>query len=256
MREVPSENEAGSPPLGERFAGALRGQRHGGVDVSPGQIDAFAHALYDSETSAAATAWSWLERFASADRLYEALFVPAALRLGEWWESDEVCFATVTLGMATLQRLLWSVRPTAQAHQPQGVQTRLLLAPVPGQQHTFGLNLLCEQLRARGGRPMLLACPSRQELLAAVKFGGFEAVGLSVGCDEHLHGLPALAQAVRDAAPRPLRVLLGGPLAVKLAALSERYGVDEVVVERPVERLCELLFEAPADRDAAAAVAA
>jgi hypothetical protein len=32
--------------------------------------------------------------------------------------------------------------------------------------------------------------------------------------------------------------------------------VDEVVVERPVERLCELLFEAPADRDAAAAVAA
>ena len=256
MRGVPDEDEERSPSLGECFTGVSRSQRRGGVDVSPGQIDAFAQALYDNEASAAATAWSWLERFASADRLYEALFVPAAIRLGEWWESDEVCFATVTLGMATLQRLLWSVRPTVQAHERQGVQTRLLLAPVPGQQHTFGLNLLCEQLRARGGRPMLLACPSRQELLTAVKFGGFEAVGLSVGCDEHLHGLPALAQAVREAAPRPLRVLLGGPLAVKLVALAERYGVDEVVIERPVERLCELLFEAPADRDVDAAVAA
>ena len=200
--------------------------------------------------------WRWLEVCGSADRLYETLFVPAAIRLGEWWESDAVCFATVTLGMATLQRLLWSVgRATPQA-PAVGRQTRLLLAPVPGQQHTFGLNLLCEQLRARGGRPVLLACPTREELLAAVRFGGFEAVGLSVGCDDHLHGLPALAKAVRQAAGKPLHLMLGGPLAGRLSALSERYGVDEVVSEAAVERLCALLFQSQGERDSSASAAA
>ena len=237
---------------------SVSGARPGARTEAPsaGQIDAFAHDLYDREAAAAATAWAYLEGLGSADRLYEALFVPAAIRLGEWWESDEVCFATVTLGMATLQRLLWSVRPPGLQPNVSGTETRLLLAPVPGQQHTFGLNLLCEQLRARGGRPMLLACPTRHELITAVKFGAFQVVGLSVACDEQLHGLPELAQAVREASPKPVHMLLGGPLAGRLSALADRYGVDEVVVERPVERLCSLLFEAPQDRAGSSAVAA
>ena len=219
------------------------------------QIDAFARDLCDREAVATATAWAWLETCGSADRLYETLFIPTAIRLGEWWESDEMCFTTVTLSMSMLQRLLWSVGRISANAAVSVPQTRLLLAPVPGQQHTFGLNLLCEQLRARGGRPVLLAYPTREELIAAVKFGGFDTVGLSVGCDDHLHGLPELARALRDAAPGSMRLLLGGPLAGRLSALAGRYAVDEVVNDRPVDRLCELLFQSPSRRQAAAAAA-
>ncbi len=223
--------------------------------LTSAQLDAFAHDLCDREEAAIAMSWRWLEVSGSADRLYESLFVPAAIRLGEWWESDAICFATVTLGMATLQRLLWSVGRAIPAAPAVGRQTRLLLAPVPGQQHTFGLNLLCEQLRARGGRPVLLASPTRDELLAAVRFGGFEVVGLSVACDDHLHGLPALVRAVREAATKPMRLMLGGPLAGKLSALAERYGVDEVITDAAVERLCALLFQSRSERDEAVAAA-
>ena len=249
----PSQTET---PRGGALALDAASDRITGHTLTSKELDAFAHDLSDREDAAAEMSWRWLEVCGSVDLLYESLFVPAAIRLGEWWESDAVCFATVTMGMATLQRLLWSVGRATPAAPAAGRQTRLLLAPVPGQQHTFGLNLLCEQLRMRGGRPVLLACPTREELLKAVQFGGFEAVGLSVGCDDHLHGLPALAKAVREAAVKPLRVLLGGPLAGKLAALADRYGVDEVVTEAPVDRLCALLFETASERASSTVAAA
>lgn len=215
---------------------------HAGEWVSERELERFARALCEDDGGAEAAALRLLARTGSPEAVQEGLLAAAARRLGAWWDEDRICLATVAIGMAGLQRLLWRLGRTGPAAAVPADQLRLLLAGVPGDAHSFGLNLLAEQLRRRGGRPTVLPCPRAHELERAVARGGFEAVGLSVGSDASLNALPALAARLREAAPRPFHLLAGGPLAAELRRRPKQGGVDEVVVEAAVERLSTLLF--------------
>ena len=79
------------------------------------------------------------------------LLAPAARWLGKAWEDDRCDFSTVTLGLMRLQHMVRDygrmltrdVRPTAQGR-------RILLANPPGEQHSFGRDMLAGFFRRAG----------------------------------------------------------------------------------------------------------
>jgi methylmalonyl-CoA mutase cobalamin-binding subunit len=228
------------------------GREDGALPGRPAEveIDAFARALAGLDTPDALGVL--LDR-GSAAWLRREVFPAAARRLGDWWDSDEICFATVTLGMTYLQRLAWmhgrAVAPAGPLRPP------MLLAALPGEQHTFGLNLLVEDLRARGVEPAVLPCPTREALVSAAASGRFTIIGLSAGTDDRLAEVAPLASRLRRAAPGRVRLLLGGPVVTSLAASA--VGVDEIVgapggAMSAVDRLCALASHATFDHAAAA----
>jgi methylmalonyl-CoA mutase cobalamin-binding subunit len=221
--------------------------RRDGLDApSASELDAFALALIGEEAEAALSVLltrgpaSWLRR---------EVFGPAARRLGDWWVSDRICFFTVTLGMAYLQRLFLAhgrAAPNTLALHPP-----LALAAMPGEQHTFGLNLLMEELRDRGVEAALLPCPTRETLTAAAASGRFAVIGLSVGCETRLSEVASLVQALRRAAPDRIRLVLGGPAIEEMTLAGS--GVDEILSrDIAVDRLCALAAQGTVPRAAAA----
>lgn len=224
----------------------LEDGRRGSRPPGAAEIDAFALALAGLEPESALQA---LLAKGSAAGLRRRVFAPAARRLGDWWVEDRICFATVTLAMAHLQRLAWAHGRAAS--QPFARHPAMVLAAMPGEQHTFGLNLLLEDLRERGVEPAVLPCPTRETLLAAAGSGRFAVIGLSAGSDDRLAEVGPLALALRRAARGRIRIVLGGPAAEW--AVAPCPGVDEILgAARALDRLCTLASQATGVRAVAA----
>ena len=76
----------------------------------------------------------------SPEALYTELLTPVARKLGDMWVEDECTFADVTLAVLRLQNAQRSLAPQFVGQSMPGVGApRILLLPVPGEQHTFGL---------------------------------------------------------------------------------------------------------------------
>lgn len=154
---------------------------------------------------------------------------PAARRLGQLWESDECDFMEVTLAIGRLQRLLRVFAPT-----PVGVDLdagrRLLLAPAPGEQHTFGLSVVGDVFRQGGWDVQVQLETDGQDLLLDVGQGWFDAAGFTVAAEERLDALTALIKRVREASINPrLCIMVGGSLFLQRPDLMARVSVDVVV---------------------------
>lgn len=71
------------------------------------------------------------------ESLYLDLLAPAARHLGELWCADACDFASVTLALGRLQKVMHQLSPAFEGdvqHREHG--RRALLVPVPGEQHT------------------------------------------------------------------------------------------------------------------------
>lgn len=160
---------------------------------------------------------------------------PAAAELGRLWESDECSFADVTVGVVRLQccaRRLGRASPLLLAPDALPTAPRALLAPVPGEQHGFGLALVADAFRRAGWD--VTQAPVGLSPVAAVAAQAYDLVGLSVGTTSRGAGVPALCADLRRASRRPgLGVLLGGPLfAVPgLPVTAAPWGADAVALD-------------------------
>lgn len=145
--------------------------------------------------------------------LYLDLLAPAARHLGELWSSDRCDFTEVTLGVGRLQQALReSSEPPPDAPLGCPRQRRVLLAPVSGDQHTFGLLMVAEFFRLAAwdvwGGPLT----SRSELERLVAREWFDVVGLSVGGERSVEAAGSDIEAVRGASLNPgISVMVGGP---------------------------------------------
>lgn len=110
--------------------------------------------LLNREASAAAAFVDSLRRRgATPGSLYLGVMTQAARILGEMWDQDHCDFAQVTISMGWLQQVLRSLSPHFQVEaviraQPDSV----VLAPGPGEQHTFGLLMVGEFFKREGWR--------------------------------------------------------------------------------------------------------
>lgn len=165
---------------------------------------------------------------AAAESLYLDLLAPAARRLGVMWEEDTCDFMEVTVGLWRLQSAMRELSPSfldQRAGRAEG--PRILLVPLPGESHTFGLSMVYEFFRRAGWNAWSGPVADSAELAALVRRERVDVVGFSLSCDERLETVYSEIRAVRRASLNPgLSVMVGGPPFADNPLLAAQLGAD------------------------------
>lgn len=158
------------------------------------------------------------------------LLAPVARRLGAMWESDELTFADVTMGLSCLQQLLREFGPTFEREEEGGADgRRIALAVVPGEQHTFGTFILEEFFRRDGWEVWCSGSASQEVLLGLVADEFFPVIGLSLSWEGLIDDLASLIGAIRKASRNPdIVVMVGGYVFDGRPELVSSVGADFV----------------------------
>jgi methanogenic corrinoid protein MtbC1 len=167
------------------------------------------------------------------ERVYLGLLAPVARRLGEMWEQDACDFTAVTVGLCCLQQV---VLEHSSGFQPRfgkrEVERRILLAPVPGEQHSFGLLMVGEFFRRQGWDVCSGTGATAREIVALVRKEWFALVGFSLSCDSRLDTLASAIRDIRRASRNPqIGVLVGGKVFVDQPELATLVGADATAAD-------------------------
>lgn len=161
---------------------------------------------------AAQTIDGWLDRGLRLDALLLQVLTPAARRLGDLWLTDRLSFLDVTRGSSALQELLRSYAPAFEdvTHAPLTGKS-ILLAPVPGEQHLFGLSMVASFFRRAGWSVSVEPRADAKTLLARCGREAFDIIGMSASNEKLLPALADLVTTLRAAStPHHARILIGG----------------------------------------------
>jgi len=180
------------------------------------------------------------------------LLAPVARLLGEMWLADKCDFSTVTIGVCCLQQVVMEQRDLGapRAATPQA-ERRALLAPLPGEQHGFGLLLVGEFFRRQGWEVCSASGASAREIAAMVRRQSFGIVGLSLANEERSSDLAALIHDIRRVSRnRRLGVLVGGQCFIDRPELAALVGADATASDGhqavlTAETLLALLLQDP-----------
>lgn len=229
------------PPMGQVVRGSIRTPDE--LDVAELVRLLLAH---DVEV-AAGYVESVRYQGASLESLCLRLLAPAARELGLMWENDECDFMQVTVGLCRLHQVLRDISAEWRSDEiPVRADRTILLAPVPGEQHTFGIMLVAQFMRRAGWDVWHEFPENLSDLLEAVRRNWFGVVGLSVGCDSRLDDMTSIIGAVRCASHnRAVGVLVGGPVMVANPAAAVLVGADGTAADArgavlQAERLCSV----------------
>ena len=202
--------------------------------VRPDEVEALARLTTGRDPGAAsAFIAEVLARGTPMETLYLDLLAPAARRLGEMWSEDECDFAQVTMGLWCLHEVLRETGndlpdPLLRREHDR----RILLVPVPGEQHTFGLAMVASFFRRSGwtvsNEP--LACSN--DLVGLVRNEWFAVVGFSLSCASRIEALATHIRRVRRASRNPaVGILVGGQIFVERPELVVMVGADATAID-------------------------
>jgi len=176
------------------------------------------------------------------------LLAPAARHLGGLWDDDLVDFASVTLGLFRLQQVLREYAPAFRHDRDRPTDgRRVLLGPVPGEQHTFGVFMVAEFFRHAGWDVWDGPLASADALLQRVASDWFAVVGLSLSGETRLDVLATSIRGIRRVSQnRDVGVMVGGPMILARPELVALVGADATAVDArqaclQAEHLLELL---------------
>jgi len=185
------------------------------------------------------------QRGVSLESVCLRLLAPAAREFGLLWEEDECDFMQVTVGLCRLHHLLRELSPDFRPEQmDRKVDRNILLAPVPGDQHTFGITIVAQFLRKAGWEVWHEFPTNNSEVLEIVRQNWFAVIGLSVGSETRVDSLAATIRTIRAASRnRSVGVLVGGPVLVARPELAVLVGADATASDGPMavaraEQLC------------------
>lgn len=189
--------------------------------------------LQDQPDAALARLRALQEQGFAFDRLCLELLAPCARLLGRMWEEDLCDFVAVTLGLVRLHRLLREIAPEPPMALPRrDARHRVLLGAAPGEQHSFGLELVAEFFRQDGWHVRAEASAPPRELAAVVCQEWFAVAGLSASTPDRLEGLAAAIVRLRRAsANTSLGILLGGPVFIGHPELVTQVGADAMACD-------------------------
>lgn len=162
------------------------------------------------------------------EALFQDLLAPTARRLGVLWDEDINDFLDVTRGMGRLQQIVRTFSDVfdEEASKPASGK-RVLLMPVPGEQHTFGLSLLREHFLREGCRVWCGPVESEKDMAVLVKRQWFDIIGLSASALETPRELAALIGKLRKTSTnRNVRIFVGGRAFDLEPRLVEAVGAD------------------------------
>jgi methanogenic corrinoid protein MtbC1 len=169
-----------------------------------------------------------LQAGVSLDSIYTDLLVPAARRLGEYWDEDSVSFTDVTVGLGRLQQVMRAIAwKTPGAGDRAGLARSALFAPGPCEQHVFGLYIIDDFFRRAGWSTWVETSSDTADLVDTVRGHWFDLFGVTVSVDDHISEIAATIRAVRAASRNPqLYVMIGGRLIADRPELVAEVGAD------------------------------
>lgn len=223
---------------------ALRSLPSRAVEVPPREetsaIAAFAAlALGDDDSAAYAYVEQQIAEGISVEAILLDLLAPAARHLGTLWESDATDFASVTIAVSRLQRIMRRIgdacfeegQLSAMGASANGGES-VLLTTIPGEQHSFGLSMVAEFFRRAGWNLCTGPFASHQELTSLVHTHWFDIVGFSVSSDRRLDELKKdISNIRRDSRNRHVGIMLGGPMMIAQPSLVALLGADVMAVD-------------------------
>lgn len=169
------------------------------------------------------------ERDVPLETIFLDLLAPAARYLGQLWVDDVCDFADVTLGLSRMQQVLNALSPAFGAAGPQLSNKHALLITLPGEQHTFGVNMVAEFFRRDGWDVWCGAPESEEEVLDLVHDQPFDVVGFSVGCDGLVPNLEPVVGRIKKASHnRSVNFLAGGRVFAAHPEWAARSGVNAI----------------------------
>ena len=180
------------------------------------------------------------ERGVGMDAIYLQLFAPAARYLGELWEADQCNFSEVTLCLWRMQTLMYDLGAAFHGSSESSAQIRgsaerrILMASLPGQQHTFGLSMLSEFFRREGWVVLAIPSPQSGEVLDTLSMHWFDVLALSASMDGEAKELGKTIKAARKTSRNPrLAIMVGGPLFLRHPELAQTVGADGMSEDAP-----------------------
>lgn len=263
----PGAGEAGGQPLDATLSAAksrvarlaktieteviprlVRQHRKAGAPValSPGPVDvqAMVQALVDdSDERVLALVAQVRQRGVDVGTVFLELLTPAARELGELWEQDRVDFATVTVSLGRLQRLLRQLSPDfgKEVDHPRHGR-RVLLTQPDTEQHMFGLSMVAEFFRREGWDVLGGVAGVGIDATAWVRRDWFDAVGFSIGSEAGLPWLrDTIAEVRRLSRNRSLVVLVGGPIFSIHPEWAVDVGADATTDGRSAPQIAETI---------------
>lgn len=182
-------------------------------------------------------------RGVSISTLFLELLTPAARELGTLWEQDRVDFATVTVGLGRLQRLLRQLSPdfgTEVQHPAHG--RRVLLTQPDSEQHMFGLSMVAEFFRREGWDVLGGVAGVGIDATAWVGRDWFDVVGFSIGTEDSLGWLRDTIGVVRRVSRnRSVVILVGGPVFSLRPNWAEDVGADATTDGQSAPQISEAM---------------
>lgn len=175
-----------------------------------------------------------LDRGVSLSTIYLHLLGPSARKLGAMWTSDTCDFTQITIALWRMQQVMYDLSPSFQADSVTHAvsQKKIMLTPVPGSQHTFGILMVAEFFRRAGWSVWGEPAASRERLLQEVRGQWFDAAGISVGSESQIDGLEELINELRQASRnKSLIIMVGGPMFAHQPSLAEQVGADATAID-------------------------
>lgn len=158
----------------------------------------------------------------------------AARHLGVLWESDDLNFVDVTIGVSKLQQAL---RRLSIDRQPPvftngGNEFKAAFAPAKGEQHTFGLIMVGEAFRCSGWDVWAGSELDCENLLRVVSEERIDLAGLSLACEDRLDQLITDIDALRSSSySADLVIIVGGFAFLNNPELWKSTGADGMAAD-------------------------
>lgn len=169
------------------------------------------------------------------DAVLLELFAPTARLLGDMWSEDLCSFTDVTISLSRLQQAMRELAGNSDSDRIGMPHGRILLAPVPGDQHSFGVSMLEGFFRRDGwevcndGGPM-----SRREIVSLAGAEWLDVIALSLSSDIQYDQLRRLISALRQASRNPsVFVMVGGRYFLDHPESVGVVGADAVAFDAP-----------------------
>ena len=165
-----------------------------------------------------------VERWGSRALIRDQVLIPAARQLGELWCEDEASFVDVTIGLVRVTQALDMLPEPAR----DGPGPHIVLAPFPGEQHRFGVDVLAELLRESGWRCTVRLDETQADLARAIGRIAPDIVGISFSAPRMARFAEGLTQRLSASGSRPFLVA-GGAGAEASEQLLRASGFDAVM---------------------------
>lgn len=196
--------------------------------IAPAEVDRFVPLVIRCDAGALLDEVdAIMARGFAAEQLFVELLAPAARRLGDMWDRDELDFLQVAMGMWRLQEVLREVASRAVRAQPGGASRTAVFTTMPGDVHTFGAAMVQECFALAGWNADLLVGASRNQILESVAERDLDLVGLTLSGEAHIEPAASLIRAIRTVSMNPnLCIMVGGRLTAEQPAIATLVGAD------------------------------